>query len=63
MIVHPYKYMHTYSTVMSTSERLSRPDFEIHEVGHQERLVVDGTSSLTERIISRKYNIHVKSRI
>jgi hypothetical protein len=42
---------------MSTSERLSRLDLEIHEVGHQERL------GPTEGIISRKYNTHVKSRI
>jgi hypothetical protein len=27
---------------MNTSERLNRFDFEIHEVGHQERLIVDG---------------------
>jgi hypothetical protein len=26
---------------MNTSERLNRLDFEIHEVGHQERLTVD----------------------
>jgi hypothetical protein len=26
---------------MSTPERLDRLDFEIHEVGHQERLTVD----------------------
>jgi hypothetical protein len=26
---------------MSTFERLSRLDFEIHEVGHQERIAVD----------------------
>jgi hypothetical protein len=26
---------------MSTSERLSRLDLEIHEVGHQERIAVD----------------------
>jgi hypothetical protein len=27
---------------MSASERLSRLDLEIHKVGHQERLTVDG---------------------
>jgi hypothetical protein len=27
---------------MSNSERLSQFDLEIHEVGHQERLAVDG---------------------
>jgi hypothetical protein len=27
---------------MSISERLSRLDLEIHEVGHQEHLVIDG---------------------
>jgi hypothetical protein len=39
-----YLYEHTYlhSTPMSTSERLSWLDFEIHEVGHQERLIING---------------------
>jgi hypothetical protein len=52
-------------TPMSTFERLSRLDIEIHEVGHQERIAVDGDveSLLTEKIISRKYNTHIKSRI
>jgi hypothetical protein len=27
---------------MITSERLSRSDFEIHKVGHRERIAVDG---------------------
>jgi hypothetical protein len=40
-ITHPYEYMHGHSIHMSTSERLSRLDLEIHEVGHQERLAVD----------------------
>jgi hypothetical protein len=39
---HPYEYMHAHITPMSTSERLSRLDLEIHEVGHQEHLDVDG---------------------
>jgi hypothetical protein len=42
MSTHPYEYMHAQLTPMSTSERLSRFDFEIYEVGHQERLAVDG---------------------
>jgi hypothetical protein len=33
--------MHAHSTPMSTSVRLSRLDFEIHEVGHQERPAVN----------------------
>jgi hypothetical protein len=37
-----YEHTHTHSNPMSTSERLSRFDLEIHEVGHQERLTVDG---------------------
>jgi hypothetical protein len=31
---HSYKHSHIYSTSMSTSEKLSRLDLEIHEVGH-----------------------------
>jgi hypothetical protein len=40
-----YSYEHmnicTHTIHMSTSERLSRFDLDIHEVGHQERLIVD----------------------
>jgi hypothetical protein len=46
---------------MSTSEKLSRFDLKIHEVGHQEHLTV--TSPSTKRIISYKYNTHIKSMI
>jgi hypothetical protein len=42
MSTHPYKYTHAHSTSMSTSERLSRLDLEIHKVGHQERLTIAG---------------------
>jgi hypothetical protein len=42
MSTHPYKHMHAYPTPMSTSKRLSQLDLEIHEVGHQERLSIDG---------------------
>jgi hypothetical protein len=43
MITHPYEYMYTHPTSMSTSERLGRFDLEIHEVSHQKCLaVVDG---------------------
>jgi hypothetical protein len=41
MSTHPYEHMHTHPTPMSTSERLSRFDLEIHEVDHQERLTVN----------------------
>jgi hypothetical protein len=41
MSTHIYKHTHVRSTSMSTSERLSRLDLEIHEVGHQERLTID----------------------
>jgi hypothetical protein len=37
-----YKHMYVYFIPMSTFERLSRLYFEIHEVGHQERLTIDG---------------------
>jgi hypothetical protein len=63
MSTYPYEYTHAHPTLMSTSEKLSRFDLKIHEVGHQDRITVDETSALTERIISRKYNTHVKSKI
>jgi hypothetical protein len=49
MITHIYKCMYIYHISMSRSERLNYPDFKIHEVDHQERLVVDKD---TKRIIS-----------
>jgi hypothetical protein len=57
-----YEYMYAYSTSKSTSERLNPLDLEIHEVGHQEHLAIDGTSPPIEKIISRKCT-HIKSRI
>jgi hypothetical protein len=36
-----YEYIYVYPTPISNSERLSRFDLEIHEVGHQKRLAVD----------------------
>jgi hypothetical protein len=42
MSTHHYKYMHAHPTSISTSERLSRFDLEIHKVGHQKHLIVDG---------------------
>jgi hypothetical protein len=33
--------MYVYSITMSTSKRLSQLDFEIHEVSHQEYIIVD----------------------
>jgi hypothetical protein len=36
-----YEYMYIHPITMSTFERLSRLDFETHEVGHQERIAVD----------------------
>jgi hypothetical protein len=42
MGTHPYKNMYAHPISMSTSEKLSRFDFEIYEVGHQECLAVDG---------------------
>jgi hypothetical protein len=55
--------MSTYHTLMSTSETLSRLDLKIYEVNHQEHIAVDGDVGSTERIISRKYNTHIKSMI
>jgi hypothetical protein len=37
-----YKNTYTHHTSMSTSETLSQFNLEIHELGHQERLTVDG---------------------
>jgi hypothetical protein len=37
-----YEYVHAHPTHIITSEILSRLDLEIHEVGHQEHLTVDG---------------------
>jgi hypothetical protein len=34
--------MYVHLTSINTSERLNRLDFEIHKVGHQECLTVDG---------------------
>jgi hypothetical protein len=42
MKIHHYENTYVHPIPMSTSERLSRLDLKIHEVGHQERLAVDG---------------------
>jgi hypothetical protein len=42
MSTHSYEHTHTHLTPMNTFERLSQLDIEIHEVGHQECLIVDG---------------------
>jgi hypothetical protein len=42
MSIHPYKYMHAHPISMSTFEKLSRFDLEIHKVDQQECLTVDG---------------------
>jgi hypothetical protein len=49
MITYLYKRMYIYHVSMSRSERLNYPDFKIHEVDHQERLVANKD---TKRIIS-----------
>jgi hypothetical protein len=48
---------------MSISEKLSRFDFEIYEIGHQSVSLSIETSTPTEKIINSKYNIYVKSNI
>jgi hypothetical protein len=40
MSTHPL-WTHTHPIPMSTSEKLSRFDLKIHEIGHQERLAVN----------------------
>jgi hypothetical protein len=42
MSTHLYEHIYAHPTSMSTSERLSRLDLEIHEVDHQEHLAIDG---------------------
>jgi hypothetical protein len=72
MSTHPYEYMRIHPTPIntfknrtpiSTSVRLSQFDLEIHEVGYQERLIVNGDVPPTKRIINHKCNTHVKSEI
>jgi hypothetical protein len=63
MNIHFYEHAHAHPTPMSTSERLSRLDLEIHKVSHKERSLSTGISPPTEKIINRKYNTHVKSSI
>jgi hypothetical protein len=38
--IYSYERMYVHPTLMSTSKRLSQFDFEIYEVGQQERLAV-----------------------
>jgi hypothetical protein len=42
MSTHHYEHIYAHPTPMSNYERLSRLDFEIHKVGHQGRLTIDG---------------------
>jgi hypothetical protein len=42
MNTHSYKYTYVYSTPMNNSERLSRFDLKIYEVGHQDHFTIDG---------------------
>jgi hypothetical protein len=45
MNIYLYKYTHVHFIYMNTSERLSRLDLEIHEIGHQECLAVGNVAS------------------
>jgi hypothetical protein len=42
MSTHPYEYIYVHYILIITSERLNQFGLEIHEIGHQERLAVDG---------------------
>jgi hypothetical protein len=42
MSTHSHEHTHTHLILMITSKRLSQLDLEIYEVGHQERLAIDG---------------------
>jgi hypothetical protein len=50
MIAHPYEYTYAHPTPINISERLNQLD-------------LDGMSPPTKRIINRKYNTHVKSKV
>jgi hypothetical protein len=41
MSTYSYEHTHAHPTAMSTSERVSQLDLEIHEVDHQEHIAVD----------------------
>jgi hypothetical protein len=45
MNIYIYKYTHVHFIYMNASERLSRLDLEIHEIGHQECLAVGNVAS------------------
>jgi hypothetical protein len=60
---HSYEHMYMHSTPISIFKRLNWFDLEIHEINYKSVLLLTGTALPTERIISRKYNIYVKSRI
>jgi hypothetical protein len=42
MIINFYEHTYVHLISISTSERLGRLDLEIHEVGHQEHIAIDG---------------------
>jgi hypothetical protein len=42
MNIYPYKYTYAHSSPINIFERLNRFNLQIYEVGHQERLDVDG---------------------
>jgi hypothetical protein len=48
MSTYPYENTYAHFTRMTIFERLSWFDLEIHEVGHQKRLAIDGHFSLKE---------------
>jgi hypothetical protein len=55
---------HTYTIYIYPYEHLRKiVHLEIHDVGHQEYIIVDRTSPISKRIISRKCNTYVKSDI
>jgi hypothetical protein len=45
MVTHLYEHTHVHPIPMSTFKRLSQLDLEIHEVGQQERIAVDGNAA------------------
>jgi hypothetical protein len=52
---------HTRPTHMITFKKVDRFDLEIHKVGHQECLIINGMSPTTEKIINHKYTTHMSN--
>jgi hypothetical protein len=63
MSIHPYEYTYVHPTPMCTFKRLSRLILRFTKPVTKSISLSTETLPPTEKIISRKYNIHIKSRI